>query len=109
MCIRDSVFAGEGILATASQERAAQDVVSDWVGDANTLRVGQVAVDGALVSVDIAGAEAIPDARQLQRELSEALGLSVEVVIEFTPSAQITVSDTGEVSTDRAPGLVTGR
>ena len=103
------VFAGEGILATASQERAAQDVVSDWVGDANTLRVGQVAVDGALVSVDIAGAEAIPDARQLQRELSEALGLSVEVVIEFTPSAQITVSDTGEVSTDRAPGLVTGR
>ena len=103
------VFTAEGILATASQERVAQDVVSDWVGKASTLRVGQVAVDANVVSVDIAGAEAIPDARELQRDLSEALGVSVAVVIEFTPSTQVTVSEEGRVATDAAPGLVTGR
>lgn len=97
------VFTAEGILATATQERIAQQVVSDWVGDDTNLRVGQVAVNEDVVRVDIAGTEAIPQPRSLQEDLSDALGTSVEVVIEYTPSAEITVSESGVVERDDAP------
>jgi hypothetical protein len=101
------VFTAQGILATASAESTAQDVVADWIGDDSRLRVGQVSVTGSTVSVDVTGAGALPSPKDLQSDLSEALGTPVEVVIEFTPSAEITVSQSGSVRRDE--GSTSGR
>lgn len=98
------VFTAEGILAKASAESEAQAVVSDWVGDGSRLRVGQVSVDiaaGAVtVEVSITGSEALPPPRSLQQALADELGTPVEVVIEFTPSAEVSVSESGTVTSD---------
>lgn len=91
------VFTAEGILATATQQRIAQQVVRDWLSDDSDLRVGQVTVADDVVEVEIAGTEAIPAPRSLQQDLSDALGAPVELVIDYTPTAQVTVSDSGEV------------
>lgn len=96
------VFTAEGILATATQQRTAQQVVNDWIGDDSGLRVGQVTVGEGVVRVDIAGTEAIPAPRSLQEDLTDALGTPVRVVIEYTPSAEITVSESGAVERDEA-------
>ena len=96
------VFNSEGILATATQQRIAQQVVGDWVGDEGDLRVGQVAVTEGTVLVEIAGTEVIPAPGDLQQDLAEALEMDVDLLIEFTPSAQISVSSTGEVQRDEA-------
>jgi len=98
------VFTAEGILATASAESTAQNVVTDWVGQDSRLRVGQVAVDASAekvtVTVEITGSESLPPPRDLQRELSDALGRPVELVVEFTPSVEINVSENGTVRSD---------
>jgi uncharacterized hydrophobic protein (TIGR00271 family) len=91
------VFTAEGILVTATQQKSAQDVVADWVGDESGLRIDQVSVSGDVVTVAIAGAEVVPPPRQLQQDLSKALELPVEVVIDFTPRAEINVSQEGTV------------
>lgn len=98
------VFTAEGILATASAESKAQAVVSDWVGDDSDLRVGQVSVDAAAgavtVMVSITGSETLPSPSTLQQSLTAELETPVEVVIEFTPSAQVIVAEDGAVSSD---------
>ena len=98
------VFTAEGILATASAESKAQGVVTDWVGDDSRLRVAQVSVEAtagaATVTVSITGSEGLPSPSSLQQSLADELGIPVEVLIEFTPSAQISVAEDGTVRSD---------
>ena len=98
------VFTAEGILASASQTKTAQQVVNDWLGEDTRLRVEQVAVEDGTVTVDIAGTEVLPPPRQLQSQLSEELGDPVELVIELTPSVEVTVSEEGTLREEDSEG-----
>ncbi|MGA7689607.1 MAG: DUF389 domain-containing protein [Jiangellales bacterium] len=99
------VFTAEGILATATQQRQAQDTVADWLGDDSGVRVTQVVVDNDEVTVNMAGTEAIPPPRRLQDDLSEALDRDVTLIIEYTPTAKVTIDDAGRVErSGTAPG-----
>ncbi len=91
------VFTAEGILATATQQRQAQDAVADWLGEDSEIRVRQVVVDNDLVTVDMAGTEVIPPPRKLQEDLTEVLGKDVTLTIEYTPTAKVTVDESGRV------------
>ena len=94
------VFTAEGILATANQQNTAQRVVADWIGEESEVRVQAVGVDGDVVSVSLAGSDAIPPVRDLQAQLSDELDQPVSVVVDYTPSAEITVDETGDVTRD---------
>lgn len=103
------VFTTEGILASASQQNAAQDVVADWAKSSPELRVEQVAVDGSTVTVSVSGAADIPDPAALQRSLSEGLSVPVEVSLEYMPSMLVSVSQQGVVQSDPASPGAAGR
>jgi uncharacterized membrane protein len=94
------VFTAEGILATANQQNTAQRVVADWIGEESEVRVQAVGVDGDVVSVSLVGSDAIPPVRDLQAQLSDELDQPVTVVVDYTPSAEITVDETGDVTRD---------
>jgi uncharacterized hydrophobic protein (TIGR00271 family) len=95
------VFTAEGILATATQQKTAQTVVAEWVGEDSEIRVVQVTLDSDEVTVALAGTESIPSPTDLQQQLTEALGQRVSLVIDYTPTAEITVDTDGEVTRDR--------
>lgn len=89
------VFTANGILATATAQNAAQSTVDEWVGDRTRLHVEQVSVDGRQVNVSLTGSEAIPDPRQLQSDLSEAIGVPVSLTIELIPAAAVEIAEDG--------------
>lgn len=96
------VFTAEGILADATQQKRAQSVVDDWLGDDTALQVDAVSVEaqGPLtVSVDVAisGAARPPSALDLQEALVESLARSVDLSVEYSPSSRVTVDPGGRV------------
>lgn len=97
------VFTAEGILASATQSKTAQGVVAEWLGEDTSLRVEQVSIEDGAVSVEITGSEALPAPRELQSRLSDELASPVVVVIEFTPSAVITVDADGRLGATEIP------
>lgn len=94
------VFTAEGILATANQQKTAQDVVAEWIGEDSEVRVAAVSVDGDVVRVSLAGSDAIPPVQDLQQQLTDELDQPVSLVIDYTPSAEISVDETGDVNRD---------
>jgi len=96
------VFTAEGILATATQQKAAAEAADEWIGDTPRLRAQQVTVDSGTVTVELTGTGSIPSPRELQQSLSEELDDPVEVIIEFTPEVQVTVSKDGTVRGEQA-------
>ncbi len=95
------VFTSEGILATATQQQAAQTVVTDWLGDDSELQVQQVTVAGDTVTVSVSGSQSLPPAEELQADLSDELDAPVEVVIRYTPSLEIRVNHDGQVGSQQ--------
>ena len=96
------VFTAEGIVATATQQKDASAAVDEWVDDSTRLRVQQVTVDSGTVTVELSGTGSIPPPRELHQSLSEAFQNPVELVIEFTPEVQVTVSTDGTVRGEQA-------
>ena len=96
------VFTAEGIVATATQQKGASAAVVEWVDDFARLRVQQVSFDSGTVTVELTGTGSIPPPRELQQSLSEAFEDPVELVIEFTPEVQVTVSKDGTVRGEQA-------
>jgi len=92
------VFTAEGILATATQQKAAQDVVSEWIDDTDGVRVEAVAVEADEVRVSLAGTEPIPPPALLQQQLSDAFDGPVRLVVEYVPAAEITVDTDGSIT-----------
>jgi uncharacterized hydrophobic protein (TIGR00271 family) len=99
------VFTAEGIVASATQQKDSQAVVDDWIGEDSRLRVDRVEVEGGEVAVQVTGSGKIPPPGDLQQELSDELGTPVTVVIEFTPSVEITV-DAGGRSRSSDPDVI---
>lgn len=95
------VFTAEGILATATQQRTAQTVVTDWIGEDSRLRLQQVTVDGETVTVFLTGSQTLPSARALHDDLTDALGTTIELIVRYTPGVQVTVDENGEVEGER--------
>ena len=79
------VFTSEGLLATATQQRQAQIVVSDWLGEDSALRLDRVTVDGDQVEVELTGPEEVPALAPLRASLTEEFGFPVGVVVTLTP------------------------
>ncbi len=96
------VFTAEGIVATATQQKNASQVAAEWIADSPRLRVQQVNVDGRTVSVEVTGTGSVPSPRDLQEAMTDELGRPTEVVIEFTPQVQVTVSENGTVRGEEA-------
>lgn len=101
------VFTAEGILATATQQRDAQRVVTDWIGEDSRLRVQQVTVDGQTVTVSLTGSQTLPSATALHENLADELGTPIDLVIRYTPGVQVSVDEDGQVRGER-PDLLSG-
>lgn len=92
------VFTAEGILADSSRSRAAQDEVQAWLEGVERIQVDLVSVDEDEVLVALSGSQRPPSPAVLQRQLSDALGGPVALVLEYTPTQRVDVSESGEVS-----------
>lgn len=93
------VFTAQGILASATAQKAAQVVVDDWLGDESGLEVQEVSVDvgleSSVVRVQLSGASRPPSAQQLHTSLTEAFGQDLELTVELFPSSTVTVDESG--------------
>jgi uncharacterized hydrophobic protein (TIGR00271 family) len=81
------VFASQGLLATATAEGEAQDVVEGWLGEESPLRAKDVTVSGNTVTVTLVGPARPPEIDTLQTALIEELAQPVGVVVEVEPVA----------------------
>ncbi len=89
------VFTVEGILVTSTEQRAAQDVVTEWLGEDSELQLDSVTVEGRVVEVYLGGPVRPPSPRALQTALTEALERPVEVVLELTPRTVVELDTDG--------------
>lgn len=96
------VFTAEGIVATATEQKDASAVAEEWIEDSPRLQVEEVKVEGTTVTVRLTGTGSIPAPRDLQEAMTDELGRAVEVVVEFTPQVQVTVSEDGTVRGEQA-------
>ena len=79
------LFTSEGLLATGTQQRAAQGVVAQWLPEPTTLQVTSVTVGRDTVEIALSGAESVPDLAALREALSEELDRPVAVSVALTP------------------------
>lgn len=79
------VFASEGLIATSTQQRAAQDVVEEWLGPDTDLQVDRVQVSTDGVEVHLTGPSEAPPIDPLQTGLGEALERPVAVSVAVAP------------------------
>ena len=88
-------LAAQGILTSSTQDSMALDVTIEWVADID-LEVVSATVQDSTVTVEVEGTGDVPDPADLQRDLSEALNMEVEIRIEYAPIAVITYSVDGQ-------------
>ncbi|WP_430868324.1 DUF389 domain-containing protein [Demequina aurantiaca] len=79
------MFASQGIVTTAAQQRNAQTAVTDWMGDDSKMLVQSVAITGNEVTVSLIGSGDTPSVDTLQQSLFESLGEQVSVTLTVTP------------------------
>ncbi|WP_062211159.1 DUF389 domain-containing protein [Demequina oxidasica] len=79
------MLTSEGIVSSATKQRDAQAVVTDWVGDTEDLLVQDVTISDEEVTVSLIGSGDTPAVDQLQQALFEKLGNEVSVTVILTP------------------------
>ncbi|WP_052366829.1 DUF389 domain-containing protein [Paraoerskovia marina] len=85
----------EGLIAQSADQSRSEDVVDDWLDDADTdLALVDVSVADDVVEVDLVGSDDAPDPDDLQSSLTTSLGRSVGVTISVTPTV-VTHVDAG--------------
>ena len=83
-------FTSEGIIASASRQSTAQQVIEDWLVDSEGISLERVVVQTDDISVIISGQGDVPSVEDLEISLEEALNTNVSVDVEFFPSVRIT-------------------
>jgi uncharacterized hydrophobic protein (TIGR00271 family) len=79
------VFTSRGLLASATEQRQAQDIVEEWLGEDSPLGIQAVAIASDAVEVDLIGPVAAPALEPLQQSLIEELRRPVAVTVLVTP------------------------
>lgn len=98
------VFTAEGILSSSGRQNSANDVVDEWLGGTDTLRVFHVGVSGEVVSIGLTGTGELPDVALLEEELSVAFGVPVLVLVEHALTQVTRYSDSeGLTETGQPP------
>jgi uncharacterized hydrophobic protein (TIGR00271 family) len=98
------VFTAEGILSSSGRQNSANDVVDEWLGGTDTLRVFHVGVSGEVVSIGLTGTGELPDVALLEDELSVAFGVPVLVLVEHALTQVTRYSDSeGLTETGQPP------
>jgi len=87
------VFTGEGVLSSASRHRDAQTTVSDWMSNEPDLQTARIEIDGAEITVLIAGVGQIPPVEDLEDSLAESFGQPVTLTVVYAPTVIIRYSD----------------
>lgn len=90
------VFNSQGLLVAAKESDAAQETVSEWLGDDPDLLLERVTVSEDVVTVELQGAASPPPVDTLQESLSSVLGREVAVEIRLTPVIVIEMGPSGE-------------
>jgi uncharacterized hydrophobic protein (TIGR00271 family) len=86
-------FTSEGIIASASRQSTAQQVIEDWLADSDGISLDRVVVDTDDVSVIVSGEGELPPVAELETSLEDALDTNVFLDVEFFPSVRITSDD----------------
>jgi len=86
------VFASEGIIASAGRQSTAQKTTEQWLGDSD-LNIRKVEVTSDDITVVLSGEGDVPSVSELQAEMTDALGTSIVVVVEYFPAQRITARD----------------
>lgn len=79
------VFTSQGLLATSTQQRQAQTVVEEWLGDDTLLRLDRVSVNGDRIEIEVTGPDDVPPLDPLQAALADELGRPVGVAVTLAP------------------------
>ncbi len=87
------VFTGEGVLSAAARQRNAQTAVSDWLSDEPDLRAARIEIDGAEITLLVAGVGEIPSVEELEDSLAESFGEPLMLTIVYAPTVIVRYSD----------------
>ena len=87
------MFTGEGVLSAAARQRNAQTAVSDWLSDEPDLRAARIEIDGAEITLLVAGVGEIPSVEELEDSLAESFGEPLMLTIVYAPTVIIRYSD----------------
>jgi uncharacterized hydrophobic protein (TIGR00271 family) len=79
------MFTSQGLVSTASQQRDAQEVVEEWLGDDPDLGIQAVTISGDELRVQLLGPGAAPSPESLQEDYRAVTGNSVAVTLVVTP------------------------
>lgn len=89
------MFTSQGLVATSSDQRDAQMIVDEWLGEDTDLLLQAVTVGDGEVSVLLTGSDEVPDTAALQTELRAELRRNVAVRIVITPVEVIELPASG--------------
>ncbi len=96
------VFTSEGLLTSVTAQRAATDVVEEWLEATPDLKVRSIEVRNDQVTVELSGPTDTPPVDPLQQDLIEELGRPVGLTVTVVP---VTVQQLDAPSPDDAgPG-----
>lgn len=83
-------FTSEGIVASATRQANAQEVIEAWIETEPGLSILRVEVNEEVVDVRISGQGEVPSIAELETALEAELGVDVEVLVEYFPSERLT-------------------
>lgn len=89
------MFTSQGLVARSSDQRDAQIVVDDWLGEDTDLLLQAVTVGDGEVTVLLIGSDQVPAAAELQTALQTELRRNVSVRIVVTPVEVIDIPASG--------------